>query len=534
MQGDRVVTAHEHSDLREFLTLLRRYILVIGVATILTGLAAFIVSAGQPKQYTSATTLLYSPTDTTGDPIRALNTIVGISTSNAVLAPVAATHRATAAELLQEVKITSDPSANLITISATSSSPQRSQSLANAVGNQLISYGAQGQKNLLAAQVASLEAQLQVFVGRTSPSDLAAASDLRTQLAQTKAQLEVAKSDLSTLSPAYLPSAPSAPHPKRNAAIGLLAGFVLGVLLATLRERLDRRVRGLDEIQALYHAPLLGTVPFLKGRRSRPMMLADFSSPGVLADAYRTVRTNLALFRPQGQGATVVLVTSATAQEGKSAIAANVAHGLSVMGKRVLAVSADLHNPSLHEYFESAPTEAALRSASPVDSNGPVGLVQVLSDEVPLSDAVRRIALTGAQRIGGGSLDLLADRRTFFDPAVLFSSAAMQNFLKLAKRQYDIVVFDTPPLLANADASLLAQEADVIVLAARLDQLTKNQARRAYAVMSAARLSPTGIIVTGSPEEPEYGYGYGYGYGSGQRDGGSSVPDQPASTGVSA
>jgi receptor protein-tyrosine kinase len=203
------------------------------------------------------------------------------------------------------------------------------------------------------------------------------------------------------------------------------------------------------------------------------------------------------------------------------------------MGKRVLAVSADLHNPSLHEYFAEAPTEPVLRSAGPVDTtNPPAGLVQVLSDEVPLSEAVRRIALTGAERIAGGSLDLLADRRTFFDPAVLFTSAAMQNFLKQAKRQYDIIVFDTPPLLANADASLLAQESDVIVLAARLDQLTKNQARRAHAVMTTARLTATGVIVTGSPEEPEYGYGYRYGY---DYKGDPSVPsDEAARSGASA
>jgi Mrp family chromosome partitioning ATPase len=87
----------------------------------------------------------------------------------------------------------------------------------------------------------------------------------------------------------------------------------------------------------------------------------------------------------------------------------------------------------------------------------------------------------------------------------------MQLFLEQVRHQYDVVVFDTPPLLVNADASLLAQEADLIVVAARLDRLTKNQARRARSVMLAARLNPTGVIVTGSPEEPDYGYGYRYG-----------------------
>ena len=87
------------------------------------------------------------------------------------------------------------------------------------------------------------------------------------------------------------------------------------------------------------------------GSRSRAKMLADFSGNSMLADAYRTIRTNLALLQISSDEPTVVVVTSATSEEGKSAVAANLAHGLSVMGKNVLAVSADLHNPSLHEYF---------------------------------------------------------------------------------------------------------------------------------------------------------------------------------------
>lgn len=511
LPSDRLA-AHEQSDLREFVGLLRRYVVLIVCVTVATALGTYVVSLEQPKQFTGQTTLLYSPTDSSADPTRAVNTIVGISTSNAVLGDVARSHKLTVAGLLGQVSISGDTSANLITISSQSENPQVSASLANEVAQALIAYGEAGQKRLLSAQIVSLQTQLQALAGRTNPSAVVAAADLRTQLAQTIAQRDVSRADLSVLSPAEPPSTASSPHPKRNAVIGLLAGLVLGVLLATLRERLDRRVRGIDEIQTLYHAPMLGMVPFMKGRRSRSMMLADFSGPGALADAYRTVRTNLSLFRMNSDGSTIIVVTSATSEEGKSAIAANVAHALSVMGKKVLAVSADLHNPSLYEYFEKSAGDVVIRAAQsrPLVKQS-AGLVQVLSGEVPLARAVRDIPLTGAERVAGGSLELLADRTTFFDPAVLFSSGPMQAFLSQARRKYDIIVFDTPPLLANADASLLAQEADILVLAARLDHLTKNQARRAFSVMSAARLVPTGVIVTGSvDDEPEYGYGYRY------------------------
>ena len=174
---------------------------------------------------------------------------------------------------------------------------------------------------------------------------------MRAQLAQVRAQLSVSTPDLSVLTGAVRPTSPSSPHPTRNAAIGLLVGLVLGILLGVLRDRLDRRTRGIDEVEAVYRAPMLGMVPFTKRRTPRAELLADFSGSGLLADSYRTIRTNLSLFRLNTSDSTVVVITSAIAGEGKSAVAANLAHALSVTGKNVLVVSADLHNPTLHEYF---------------------------------------------------------------------------------------------------------------------------------------------------------------------------------------
>ena len=92
---------------------------------------------------------------------------------------------------------------------------------------------------------------------------------------------------------------------------------------------------------------------------------------------------------------------------------------------------------------------------------------------------------------------MLANSSTFFDPAALFGSGRCSASSSSAKQRYDVIILDTPPLLVNADAALLAQEADVLVLVARLNHLTKNQARRAVRVMAATHIAPTGLIVTG-------------------------------------
>jgi Mrp family chromosome partitioning ATPase len=259
----------------------------------------------------------------------------------------------------------------------------------------------------------------------------------------------------------------------------------------------------------------------------------------------------------QDDGPSVIVVTSATAEEGKSAVTANLARALSITGRRVLAISADLHNPALHEYFPSGYKEsdlAAYTDDDPLrervihdptlknyfatgyggDDTGrdgvkdssrrrktsglgerwagpskPKGLVPVLAGEIGLEKAVYIIPLMAEERERGGSLHLLADDRLFFDPAALLSSDSMRQLLKQARQEYDAIVLDTPPLLANADATLLAESAEILIIVARLDHLTRNQAQRAFRVMASMRLSPSGIIVTGEAEDGFYGYGYG-------------------------
>ena len=523
---------YEHSDLREFFSLLKRHAVLIAVVTIVTGAATYAVTSRQAKQYTSGSTLLYSAASSSEDPTRAIDTLAGVGSSSAVLAPVASRYGLTLSELQGALTVTADSSADLVSISVNLGSPVKAAKIANYVASALISYSATGQKRSLQAQINTLEHELQAFAGRIDPSSLAAASDLRLQLAQARAALAVAAPSLSVLSPALTPTSPISPHPKRDAAIGILAGLVLGVMLGAFRDRLDRRIRGIEQVEAIYRAPTLGVVPFTKGRRrSRANALADFSGSGPLADAYRTIRTNLTLLSlsDDENQSTVVVVTSATAEEGKSTVTANLAHALSVTGRRVLAVSADLHNPTLHEYFvtpsdkkESRVSERQILRAPPTvagrvgtsrlaklsSARGPVGLVQVLADEVELSEAVRVIPLPELEQARGGSLHVLADATRFFDPTALLSSGSMQKFLKQASYDYDVIVLDTPPVLANADAMLLAQGANVVVLVARLDHLTKNQARRAVQVMKSTNLLPTGVIVTGEIDEPVYGYGY--------------------------
>ncbi len=548
----------DHSDVREVLSLLRRHALLLVVVTVATAVAAFVISAAQPNTYTAGTTLLYTPTasPTGGQPdtATAMQTIQGIGESSAVLAPIAHSYGLGLAELKRDVSLSISVSATsasqILAISSSSRVPAKASSIANALASALIDYRASRQKTLLSSQIAFLRQELQTLAGKTDPSSVAAASDVRTQLVQLRAQQAVFSPDLTVLSPATPPTVASAPHPARNAAIGIFVGLVLGLLLGLLRDRLDRRTHSVEEVESIYRAPTLGRVPFSGRRTSRGDLLADFSGATPLADAYRTIRTNLSLFQLNQSKSTVVLITSAVPAEGKSAVSANLAHALSVTGKRVLALSADLHNPALHEYFGSpaeegrgmmiplTPRGETGRGRSP-QSRPPGGLIQVLAGEMSLEEGARPIPLTPRERSSGGSLSLLSNSSTFFDPAALFGSGQMDRFFKLAKQQFDVVVVDAPPLLVNADAALLAQTSDVVVVVARLKRLTRNQARRAVRVMAAAHITAAGLIITGEINEPEYGYSYRYGYDQGvtesvQPPAGSEPSTGPKRTSTSA
>ena len=278
--------------------------------------------------------------------------------------------------------------------------------------------------------------------------------------------------------------------------------MLLGAGLAFVRERVDRRVRSIEQLEHAYGLPLLGVVPFVRAasRGKRPAALANFDSASNLADSFRNIRTNLQLvnLHEEHDDPRVIVVSSAVPGEGKSAVAANLAASLASTGRRVLALSADLRSPSLHEYFGRRHDD---------------GLIQVLAGERELNDAARHVSLNGNVPSSSGDLSLLGSAERIFDPAVLFQSKAMAALLTEAKGLYEVIVVDAPPLLATADATVLAQQGDTLVLVARLGTVTKQDAARTLRALSLADLTAIGVVAIGH-SDPDEGYGYGYGYGT--------------------
>lgn len=492
----------EDLDFRHFLGTLRRSVVFVIVTALLVGGAAFLTSKLQTPKYRATETLLFAPADSNVNPVdhaRAISTLTSLAKTERVLGSAAKNLGIPTAELEKAISVSGTDTEDLIKINAVANRGTTAASYARAVGTSFIAWRKSIQNDLIRARITSLQDQLTQLSGRTSPSAVAAAGDLRTQLAEAEAELANSSGDLREVAPAAAPGSPYTPHPLRNLAIGLLAGLLLGAGLAFVRERLDRRLRSLEQVEQAYGLPMLGVVPFVRAasRGRRPAALANFDSTSALADSFRNIRTNLQLVTLDEPGARVIVVSSAVPGEGKSAVAANLAAALASSGQKVLAVSADLRSPTLHEYFGRRHDD---------------GLIQVLAGERQLEDAARFVSMNGASPTSLTTLALLGSAERVFDPAVLFQSKAMQNLLDEARSQYAFVIIDAPPLLAAADATVLAQRGDTLLLVARLGGVTRQDASRTLRVLSLAEISASGVVAIGHPD-PDDGYGYGYGYG---------------------
>lgn len=474
----------------------------------MTAALSFGLSLAQADKFQSTARILYTDPGAAagaiggGDPERAIDTFVRLATTDDVLAPVAPSVGLSSSDEVREgVNVTATANANILNVSAVEASADEAAELANAVASALITWRSDNRQRQLTARIDSLAQQLTALAGKTSPSEAAAASDLRTQLAEARAQREAPDPELTLVNPAAPPDVAFSPMPFRNAIIGLIAGLFLGLGLGALRARFDRRLHKLDEVEHVYPWPVLGLVPAVPGNGRRNSNLVDFTKISALADAYRNIRTNLGLLSIDLADRKVWAISSAMPGEGKSAATANLANAFASGGMRVLAISADLHAPGLHEYY-------GLKGLTRP------GLIEVLAGEVKIADAARPVSSSGTAALRG-RVDLLANERVFSDPAILLQSSAMVDLLTTARRSYDAVVIDAPPLLHTAEASLLGRLTDGLILVARLNHITEHEAQRATRILETMQVQPVGVIVSGvSGDANAYGYGkartYGY------------------------
>ncbi len=267
---------------------------------------------------------------------------------------------------------------------------------------------------------------------------------------------------------------PSFPSWRVNISVGTILGLAVGIGLAILLEIIDTSIKTTRDVVRHVHVPILGTVPDLDDEELPidQVELAMHTAPrSMIAEAFRAIRTNLSLSSPAERQRSL-LVTSAKPEEGKTAVAINLAIAVAQNNKRVLLVDANFHRPTLRNFFPKA---------------RPEGLSNMLIGQGRLADLVSRTDLP--------NLDLLSSGPIPPNPAELLASGYMRELLREAVNVYDQVIFDGPPTLLMSDALVLAGALDGVVLVCRAKAVSRGVVLRAREQLERANVRIFGAVL---------------------------------------
>ena len=296
---------------------------------------------------------------------------------------------------------------------------------------------------------------------------------------------------VSVLREAAVPSKPISPNTNVNLIIGALAGLIVGLASALLRQALDTRIRSERDVEAITDTPIIGGITFDPNAVKKPLIVQD-DPHSVRAEAFRTLRTNLQ-FLDIEEGGRSFVVTSSVPSEGKTTTSANLAIALADAGARVVIVDGDMRRPKLASYL---------------GLEGAVGLSDVLIARAELSDVL--------QPWGRGNLTVLPAGSIPPNPSELLGSRSMASTIRTLESEFDVVLIDLPPLLPVTDAAIVTKLTRGALLIVAAGRTHKGEFSGAIAALGDVGARVSGIIMTMMPTKgPDaYGYGrYGYGYG---------------------
>ena len=314
------------------------------------------------------------------------------------------------------------------------------------------------------------------------------------QVAQIDAAVE--NDVVRIIDPARYPIKPVSPDRRRDVLLAVALGILAGVGIAVLLDRLDDSVRSPDEISEQLNLTMLGMIPAIKldhdpvpGSVTMERLVTHANPRSPVAESYRSLRTNLAFARARQNIKTLVL-TSPGPADGKSTTVANLAITFAQQGQRTLLIDGDLRRAVLDKTF-SVPR-------SP-------GLTEVIVGQAELEHAVNATAVPNLFVLGSGQFPP--------NPSELLGSSAMANVIREANEQFDVVLFDSPPLLAVTDAAVLSTMVDGTILVVRMGSTARQAVRRALGQLHAVHARVLGTVMNDVDlRRSSYYGGYGYAY----------------------
>jgi capsular exopolysaccharide synthesis family protein len=467
----------------------RRWIVLVGSIAACV-VIALVARAGATDSYDSSSRVLFGTSRlsdaalqvdrSANDPEREAATNVLLARSEAVADNVRKQLklRESTSQLLHQVSAEAEENANIIRITVSDQDRRRAARLANAFAQQFIAFRAQGDVQSIQEAENDLRAQL-----RSLPADSGDRQALENSLQRLTSLRALATGDARVITAAGVPDSPANAGTLQLLVLAVLIGTAIGLAGIFLLESIDRRVSDIDDFEEGYGLRALTVVP-QKAFRTQAMEARS----GEL-EPYRILRTALDFARVT-RPFRALLVTSAIQGEGKTTVAIDLAHAIALTGRPVVLVELDLRRPSFTSHFE-----LPLRT----------GLTTALLRRSPISELVQHPVenLEHFGVVAGGPLPP--------NPAELLEAPALDEILRELLDDDEVtLILDAPPLLPVADAQVLLGQpvVDGCIVVAREGVTTRDQMRRARAILDSHVVVPYGIVVTGHAARDVYGYGY--------------------------
>ena len=299
----------------------------------------------------------------------------------------------------------------------------------------------------------------------------------------------VGSSQVAIVDRAASPREPFAPSHLRNLALAAALSLAIGIGLAMLLEFLDDTIKSPDDVRTKLREPLVGVVPRLKGRTKIESILNDPRSP--VAEAFHSLRTSLAFSTSAGTPRSI-LVTSSRPGEGKTSSVTALAFAFARTGKRVLIIDADMRKPSF-----------AAKSRASIGLSGLLTSDERLQKHI-VSGPIPNIFLLPAGRPPPNPAELLASDRLF-------------DIVLEAEEEFDVVLIDSAPVLAFADAPLLGSVCRAAIYVVQSGGQRTQMIQRSIARLRDSNTVVAGVLLTKlNLKRDGYGYGYGYSYNYGR------------------
>ncbi len=541
-------------ELRRSIAILRRWAWLLMAGAAVAGVVAYGVARGQTTRYEATATVLVNQAQGAGGAAyqdvlanqQLSKTYANLVHSRPVLEQVAGNLNVAPSALRGAVTAGVVRDTQLITITARHTDPRFAATAANETarvfGEQIrdVQGARQGsQEQEVQSQVIAVQTAIDqgaAELSRLNARPLGVSEDQRQQgIAQTSSRLESLRSNLFSLQrqlqdlhigaaksvnsvrlvePAIAPSRPVAPRPRLSALLAGMAGLLVAVGVVATIEYLDDTVKNAADVYRTTGVAMLGAITrftprhgMAAGRRGPRRLITSLDSRSPIVEAYRMVRTNLE-FIPLDQPTRTILITSAGSGEGKSTTAANLALIVAQTGRRVILVDADMRDPSLHHLFD-APNTTGLSTL--------IGMAESLDDS-SITRSLRSVAPAPraqqddqhGDRSGGrpatANLLLLPSGPPPPNPVELLSSVSMTRVVDLLSERADVVLFDSPPLLDVADASVLAGRLNGVILVAEAGRTRAGALTRCAGVLTHARANAWGVVLNRLTMRPDEQY----------------------------